>query len=362
MESADSSTQGLAKSAGASSSHGDGTCSSGPLSTQGFAQSAVDGGDGGVGTHSSVPLSVLLDGGSHDSGVISTAHGFALTSGVTGAGQCSSFYSAQSLVSQSGTASISTANATSLSLVGGHAGSLQGSHAAQAVAGHDGTMQPMGMGSGPTTTWGGISNDDTAASAGTGNGDVLLQQRVRAALQHQRPQLSKKATSTTYAIGYQVASCCASNNGWWQLVILVVIRRHVFRTLVGFLLLSVVLLIQKYDKHYTSNNFAGSVALYSPPAHEACAQAQPLGRVGGRNSSGGSSSSKVSPMALEAEASVTSMCGKCVPPILSEVECVVQLGGPEVLWFRLDSGMKWNLCWCAVVCWCVEVGRGDDCC
>ncbi|KAG5183277.1 hypothetical protein JKP88DRAFT_241449 [Tribonema minus] len=124
MESAGSNAQGLAKSAGASGNHDDGTCSSGPLSTQGFAQSAVDGGDGGIGTHSSVPLPVLLDGGTHDSGVISTAHGFALTSGVTGAGQCSSFYSAQSLVSQSGTASNSAANATTLSLVGGHAGNL----------------------------------------------------------------------------------------------------------------------------------------------------------------------------------------------------------------------------------------------
>ena len=260
MESAGSNAQGLAKSAGASGNHGDGTCSSGPLSTQGFAQSAVDGGDGGVGTHSSVPLSVLLDGGTHDSGVISTAHGFALTSGVTGAGQCSSFYSAQSLVSQSGTASNGTANATTLSLVGGHAGNLQGSHAAQVVAGHDGTMQPMGMGSGPTkgveqsrmggcstllleaasnavqdlhtgalleqqaisshppsrpgccvgtlssslssVGGGDIGNDDTAASAGTGNGDLLLQQRVRTALQYQRPQLSNEATGTTYAIGH----------------------------------------------------------------------------------------------------------------------------------------------------------------
>ncbi|KAG5184579.1 hypothetical protein JKP88DRAFT_255356 [Tribonema minus] len=221
MESAGSNAQGLAKPAGANGNHGDGTCSSGPLSTQGFAQSAVDGGDGGVGTHSSVPLSVLLDGGSHNSGVISTAHGFALTSGVTGAEQRSSFYSAQSLISQSGTASNGTANATTLSLVGGHAGNLQSSHAAQVVAGHDGTMQPMRMGSGPTrgveqsqmggcsallleatsnavqdlhTAWGGgdIGNDDTAASAGTGNGDLLLQQQVRAALQHQRPQLLRQ--------------------------------------------------------------------------------------------------------------------------------------------------------------------------
>ncbi|KAG5187044.1 hypothetical protein JKP88DRAFT_254253 [Tribonema minus] len=251
MENAGSNAQGLAKSAGASGNHGDGTCSSGPLSTQGFAQSAVDGGDGGVGTHSSVPLSVILDGGTHDNGVMSTAHGFALTSGVTGAGQCSSFYSTQSLVSQSGTASNGTANATTLSLVGGHADNLQGSHAAQVVAGHDGTLQPMGMGSDPTkgveqprmggcstllleaasnavqdlhtgalleqqaigshppsrpgccvgtlssslssVGGGDIGNDDTAASAGTGNGDLLLQQRVRTALQYQRPQLSKKA-------------------------------------------------------------------------------------------------------------------------------------------------------------------------
>ncbi|KAG5183340.1 hypothetical protein JKP88DRAFT_255842 [Tribonema minus] len=260
MENGGSNAQGLAKSAGASGNHGDGTCSSGPLSTQGFAQSAVDGGDGGVGTHSSVPLSVLLDGGTHDSGVISTAHGFALTSGVTGAGQCSSFYSAQSLVSQSGTASNGTANATTLSLVGDHANNLQGSHAAQVVAGHDGSMQPMGMGSGPTkgveqsrmggcstllleaasnavqdlhtgalleqqaisshppsrpgccvgtlssslssVGGGDISSDDTAASAGTGNGDFLLQQRACTALQYQRPQLSNKAAGTTYAIGY----------------------------------------------------------------------------------------------------------------------------------------------------------------
>ncbi|KAG5183278.1 hypothetical protein JKP88DRAFT_241450 [Tribonema minus] len=49
------------------------------------------------------------------------------------------------------------------------------------------------------TTWGGgdIGNDDTAASAGTGNGDLLLQQRVRTALQYQRPQLSNEATGPT---------------------------------------------------------------------------------------------------------------------------------------------------------------------
>ncbi|KAG5180588.1 hypothetical protein JKP88DRAFT_246703 [Tribonema minus] len=242
MESADSNAQGLAKSAGASGNHGDGACGSGPLSTQSFAQSAVDGGDGGVGSHSSVPLSVSFDGGTHDSGVISTAHGFAPTSGVTGAGQCSSFHSAQSLVSQAGTASNGTANAITLSLVGGHAGILQGSHAAQAITGHDGTLQPLGMGSGPTkgveqSRMGGCStllleaasnvvqdlhtgalleqqaisshppsrpgccvgtlssslssvggrdivNDDTAASAGTGNSDLLLQHggTARAAL------------------------------------------------------------------------------------------------------------------------------------------------------------------------------------
>ncbi|KAG5176881.1 hypothetical protein JKP88DRAFT_249263 [Tribonema minus] len=256
MESAGSNAQGLAKSTGA---NGDETCSSGPRSTQGFAQSAVDGGEGGVGTHSSVPLSVLLDGGTHDSGIISTAHGFALTSGVTGAGQCSSFHSAQSLVSQAGTASNGTAKAITLSLVGGHAGNLQGSHAAQAITGHDGTLQPMGMGSGPTkgveqsrmgecstllleaasnvmqdlhtgalleqqaisshppsrpgccvgtlssslssVGGGDIGNDDTAASAGTGNGDLLLQQRARTTLQYQRPHLSNEATGTTYAIG-----------------------------------------------------------------------------------------------------------------------------------------------------------------
>ncbi|KAG5189682.1 hypothetical protein JKP88DRAFT_243194 [Tribonema minus] len=212
IKSAGSNAQGLAKSAGASGNHGDGTCSSGPLSTQGFAQSAVDGSDGGVGTHGSVPLSVLLDGGTHDSGVISTAHGFALTSAVTGAEQRSSFYSAQSLISQSGTASNGTANATTLSLVGGHAGNLQSSHAAQVVAGHDGTRLPMRMGSGPTrgveqsqmggVGGGDIGSDDTAASAGTGNGDLLLQQRVRTALQYQRPQLSNEAAGTTYAIGY----------------------------------------------------------------------------------------------------------------------------------------------------------------
>ncbi|KAG5187636.1 hypothetical protein JKP88DRAFT_254003 [Tribonema minus] len=260
MESAGSNAQGLAKSAGASGNHGDGTCGSGPLSTQSFAQSAVDGGDGGVGSHSSVPLSVSFDGGTHDSGAISTAHGFALTSGVTGAGQCSSFHSAQSLVSQAGTASNGTANAKTLSLVGGHAGNLQGSHAAQAITGHDGTLQPMGMGSGPTkgveqsrmggcstllleassnvvqdlhtgalleqqaisshppsrpgccvgtlssslssVGGGDIGNDDTAASAGTGNGDLLLQQRVRTALQYQRPHLSNEATGTIYAIGH----------------------------------------------------------------------------------------------------------------------------------------------------------------
>ncbi|KAG5180211.1 hypothetical protein JKP88DRAFT_256207 [Tribonema minus] len=267
-----------------------GLCSSGPLSTQGFAQSAVDGGDGGVGTHSSVPLFVLLDGGTHESGVISTAHGVALTSGVTGAGQCSSFYSAQSLVSQSETASNGTANATTLSLVGGHADNLQGSHAAQVVAGHDGTMQPMGMGSGPTqgveqsrmggcstllleaasnavqdlhtgalleqqaisshppsrpgccvgtlssllssVGGGDIGSDDTAASAGTGNGDLLLQQRVRTALQYQRPQLSNKAAGTTYAIGYHSGHLLRQQQWLWQLVILVVIRRHVFQTVV----------------------------------------------------------------------------------------------------------------------------------
>ncbi|KAG5175122.1 hypothetical protein JKP88DRAFT_250436 [Tribonema minus] len=252
MESAGSNAQGLAKSAGASGNNGDGTCGSGPLSTQSFAQSAVDGGDGGVGSHSSVPLSVSFDGGTHDSGVISTAHSFALTSGVTSAGQCSSFHSAQSLVSQAGTASNGTANAITLSLVGGHAGNLQGSHAAQAITGHDGTLQPMGMGSGPTkgveqsrmrgcstllleaasnvvqdlhtgalleqqaisshppsrpgccvvtlssslssVGGGDIGNDDTAASAGTGNDDLLLQQRVRTALQYQRPHLSNEAT------------------------------------------------------------------------------------------------------------------------------------------------------------------------
>ncbi|KAG5178698.1 hypothetical protein JKP88DRAFT_247965 [Tribonema minus] len=36
---------------------------------------------------------------------------------------------------------------------------------------------------------GDIGSDDTAASADTGTSDLLLQQRVRAALQHQRPQL-----------------------------------------------------------------------------------------------------------------------------------------------------------------------------
>ncbi|KAG5175877.1 hypothetical protein JKP88DRAFT_249901 [Tribonema minus] len=239
---------------------------------------------------SSVPLFVLLDGGTHESGVISTAHGVALTSGVTGAGQCSSFYSAQSLVSQSETASNGTANATTLSLVGGHADNLQGSHAAQVVAGHDGTMQPMGMGSGPTqgveqsrmggcstllleaasnavqdlhtgalleqqaisshppsrpgccvgtlssllssVGGGDIGSDDTAASAGTGNGDLLLQQRVRTALQYQRPQLSNKAAGTTYAIGYHSGHLLRQQQWLWQLVILVVIRRHVFQTVV----------------------------------------------------------------------------------------------------------------------------------
>ncbi|KAG5177786.1 hypothetical protein JKP88DRAFT_331700 [Tribonema minus] len=37
-----------------------------------------------------------------------------------------------------------------------------------------------------------VGIDDTAASAGTGNSDLLLQQRKRAALQHQRPQLSNE--------------------------------------------------------------------------------------------------------------------------------------------------------------------------
>ncbi|KAG5181407.1 hypothetical protein JKP88DRAFT_241658 [Tribonema minus] len=174
--------------------------------------------------------------------------------GVIGAGQCGSYYSAQSLVSQSGIASNSTTNATTLSLVGGHASSLQGSHAAQAEAGHDGTMQPKGRCSGSAkgaelyrlggcsallldavsnavqdlhtgalpeqqaisshppfrpgccvgtlssslSSVGGenIGSDDTAASVGTSHGDLLLQQRLRAALQHQRPQLSNEATCT----------------------------------------------------------------------------------------------------------------------------------------------------------------------
>ncbi|KAG5175928.1 hypothetical protein JKP88DRAFT_249850 [Tribonema minus] len=261
MESAGSSAQGLAKSAGASGNHGDGTCGSGPLSTQSFAQSAVDGGDGGVGSHSSVPLSVLLDGGTHESGVISTAHGFALTSGVTGAGQCSSFYSAQSLVSQSGTASNGTANATTLSLVGGHADNLQGSHAAQVVAGHDGTMQPMGMGSGPTkgveqSRMGGCSTLLLEAASNAvqdlhtawgGEISAVMTQQHRLALATatsccssgcvQPYSISDRNCQTRLQVQHMrsaiiVATCCASNNGWWQLVILVVIRRHVFQTVV----------------------------------------------------------------------------------------------------------------------------------